>query len=46
MQNYKESETRRKERIANIKYLRTRVVESKKVYNRKKIKNQLRKEDN
>ena len=43
MQGYKESETRRKERMQNIKYLRTRVVESKKIYNRKKAKDALRK---
>ena len=42
MQKYKESETRRKQRIENIKCLRTRVVESKKTYNRNKIKQELR----
>ena len=42
MQKYKESETRRKQRIEHIKCLRTRVVESKKTYNRNKIKQELR----
>ena len=41
MQSYKESEKRRKERIQNAQFLRTRVVESKKLYNRKKLKNRL-----
>lgn len=45
MQTYKESETRRKERIQAIGSLRTRVVESKKTYNRKKIKDSIRKEN-
>lgn len=40
----KESETRRKERLAHAASLRTRVVESKKKYNRKKAKAELRKE--
>lgn len=44
MQTYKESEARRKERIANSQSLRTKVVESKKLYNRKKIKAEVRKE--
>lgn len=43
MQSYKESEIRRSERIQNIKRLRTQVVESKKVYNRKRNKDSLRK---
>ena len=43
MQLYKESETRRNERIQNIKRLRTQVVESKKIYNRNKVKQNLRK---
>ena len=45
MQNksYKESETRRNERMQNLKRLRTQVVESKKVYNRKRDKDSLRK---
>lgn len=44
MQKIKESETRRKERIQNLGSLRTRVVESKKLYNRKKIKQALNRE--
>ena len=43
MQIYKESKTRRKERIANISCLRTKVIESKKLYNRNKVKQNLRK---
>ena len=43
MQSYKESETRRKERMQNIKRLRTQVVESKKKYNRKRYKDSMRK---
>lgn len=43
MQTYKESETRRKERIQSMGSLRTRVVESKKTYNRNKIKDSIRK---
>ena len=38
----KESKERRKERIQNSAFLRTRVVESKKKYNRKKEKAQMR----
>ncbi len=38
----KESQARRKERIQNAAFLRTRVVESKKKYNRKKEKAQIR----
>ena len=38
----KESQARRKERIQNAAFLRTRVVESKKKYNRKRDKAQLR----
>lgn len=43
MQPYKESEVRRAERMQNIKRLRTQVVESKKVYSRKRNKDSLRK---
>ena len=39
IKSYKESEKRRKARIENVQCLRTRIVESKKIYNRKKIKN-------
>jgi hypothetical protein len=45
MQKSQESEKRRAERIQNIKSLRTRVVESKKLYNRKKLKQQINKGD-
>ena len=45
MQKSQESQKRREERMANIKFLRTRVVEDKKKYNRKKIKQQLNKGD-
>ena len=38
----KESQARRKERVQNAAFLRTRVVESKKKYNRKRDKAQLR----
>ena len=38
----KESKERRKERIQNSAFLRTRVVESKKKYNRKRDKAQMR----
>ena len=38
----KESQARRKERVQNAAFLRTRVVESKKKYNRKKEKAQMR----
>ncbi|MBO5711561.1 MAG: hypothetical protein J6R47_01870 [Acholeplasmatales bacterium] len=40
-----ESQKRRKERMENITFLRTRVVESKKIYSRKKIKQELSKGD-
>lgn len=43
MQSYKESETRRNERMQNIKRLRTQIVESKKLYNRKRDKDSMRK---
>lgn len=43
MQSYKESETRRNERMQNIQRLRTQVVESKKLYNRKRDKDSMRK---
>lgn len=43
MQSYEESEKRRKERIQNIKRLRTQVVESKKIYSRKRDKDSMRK---
>lgn len=43
MQSYKESEARRNERMQNIKRLRTQVVESKKIYNRKRDKDSMRK---
>lgn len=36
--SYKESEKRRAERIQNLGSLKTRVVKSKKLYNRKKLK--------
>ena len=44
MQSFKikESQERRKERIQNAASLRTRVVESKKKYNRKRDKAQMR----
>ena len=45
MQKSQESQKRREERMQNIVYLRTRVVESKKKYNRKKIKQQITKGD-
>ena len=45
MQKSQESQTRRKERLQNITFLRTRVVENKKKYNRNKIKQQLNKGD-
>jgi hypothetical protein len=38
----KESKERRKERVRNSAFLRTRVVESKKKYNRKRDKAQMR----
>lgn len=38
----KESQARRKERVQNAAFLRTRVVESKKKYNRKRDKAQMR----
>ena len=38
----KESKERRKERIQNSAFLRTRVVENKKKYNRKRDKEQMR----
>jgi hypothetical protein len=38
----KESQARRKERVKNAAFLRTRVVESKKKYNRKRDKAQIR----
>jgi hypothetical protein len=38
----KESKGRRKERVRNSAFLRTRVVESKKKYNRKRDKAQMR----
>ena len=44
MQPYKESELRRKERIQSLGCLRTRIVESKKTYNRNKIKDAMRKQ--
>ena len=37
----KESQARRKERVQNAAFLRTRVVESKKKYNRKRDRAQL-----
>ena len=40
-----ESQKRRKERMNNITFLRTRVVESKKLYNRKRLKQALSKGD-
>lgn len=45
MQKYQESQKRREERMENIKFLRTRVVESKKLYDRKKIKQKMLKGD-
>ncbi len=45
IKSYKESEKRRAERIQSLGSLRTRVVESKKKYNRKKLKQQLNKGD-
>ena len=45
MQKSQESQQRRKERMENITFLRTRVVESKKKYNRKKIKQEMNKGD-
>lgn len=45
MQKSQESQKRRKERMENITFLRTRVVESKKKYNRKKIKQEMNKGD-
>ena len=45
MQKSQESQKRRKERMENITFLRTRVVESKKRYNRKKIKQEMNKGD-
>ena len=41
----KESKARRAERVRNASSLRTRVVESKKVYNRKKAKAQMRRDN-
>ena len=38
----KESQARRKKRVQNAAFLRTRVVESKKKYNRKRDKAQMR----
>ena len=38
IKSYKESEKRRAERIQNLGSLRTRVVKSKKIYDRKKLK--------
>ena len=38
----KESQARRKERVQNAAFLRTRVVESKQKYNRKRDKAQMR----
>ena len=38
----KESQARRKERVQNAAFLRTRVIESKKKYNRKRDKTQMR----
>ena len=40
----KESKERRKERVRNSASLRTRIVESKKLYNRKKEKAKVRKD--
>ena len=40
----KESQARRKERVQNAAFLRTRVVESKKKYNRKRDKAQMRRD--
>ena len=40
----KESQARRKERIQNAAFLRTRVIESKKKYNRKRDKAQMRRD--
>ena len=45
MQKYQESQKRRKERMEKIAFLRTRVVESKKLYDRKKIKQKMLKGD-
>ena len=45
MQKSQESSKRRAERMEKITYLRTRVVESKKVYNRNKVKQKLIKGD-
>ena len=40
-----ESNTRRQERIANHARLSTKVIQSKKIYNRNKSKQKLRKEE-
>ena len=45
MKKYVESAQRRQERIANYARLSTKTVESKKVYNRNKAKQKLRKEE-
>jgi hypothetical protein len=45
MKKYVESAQRRQERIANHARLSTKIVESKKVYNRKRDKQKLRKEE-
>lgn len=45
MQKFQESQQRRKQRMENITFLRTRVVENKKKYNRKKIKQEMNKGD-
>ena len=44
MQQYQESEARRKARLEAAACLRTKIVESKKLYNRKRIKNLLKKD--
>lgn len=41
----KESKARRAERIRNSASMRTRIVESKKAYNRKKAKAQMRRDN-
>lgn len=45
MKQYVESAQRRQERIANHARLSTKVIQSKKVYNRNKSKQKLRKEE-
>ena len=45
MKQYVESAQRRQERIANHARLSTKVIQSKKVYNRKQEKQKIRKEE-